>query len=194
MRGAPTHGSRARAAALFALGALAVHQLRYLLVDGSGAHAHGYLELLVPLTVATTVAAIAVSILATLARRCLPTPLDPTHTTERAAAYALGLLTVYFAQELAEGIVVAEHGVLAGVLGAGSWLALPLAMAFGALAALAGGWLDRVELRVALAGRRARPRPRARGARPRRPTRRAPQSLVLGFELSPRPPPAAAAG
>ncbi len=194
MRGGPTFGSRARAAALFALGALAVHQLRYLLTAGPGGHAHGYLELLVPLAIATTLAAIAVSILATLARRCMPTPLDPSHTTERAAAYALGLLTVYFAQELAEGMLDPEHGVLAGALGPGSWLALPLAMAFGALASLVGGWLDRIELRVALAARPSVARSRVRGTRAPRAARRAREHLVLGFELSPRPPPAAAAG
>lgn len=194
MRVAPTLGSRARAVALLALGALAVHQLRYLLTAGTGGHAHGYLELLVPLTVATTLAAIAVSIVATLGRRCLPVALDPAHATERAAAFALSLLTVYLVQELAEGMLVADHGVLDGVLGPGSWLALPLAMAFGALASLAGGWLDRVELSVALAAHRSRPSTRVPGRRPPLAARRARPFLALGFKLSPRPPPAAPAG
>ena len=91
MRGASTIGLRARSVALLALGALAVHQGRYLLASASGDHGHGYLELLGPVIVLGTVAAIAVSFLATLALRCLPVAPAPEQATDRAVLFAVGL-------------------------------------------------------------------------------------------------------
>ena len=133
-----------------------MHQIRYVLAstgaDEAAAHGHGYLELVAPVLVATTVAAIGISLLAALVGR-VAAPLDPGHATERAAAYALGLLAVYFVQELAEGLLVGGHGALAGLVGPGGWLALPLAMAFGAVVALACSWLDRVQHKLAATAR-----------------------------------------
>ena len=190
-------GPRVRAAALFALGALAVHQIRYVLAstgaDEAAAHGHGYLELVAPVLVATTVATIGISLLAALVGR-VAAPLDPGHATERAAAYALGLLAVYFVQELSEGLLVGGHGAFAGIVGPGGWLALPLAMAFGAVVALACGWLDRVQYKLAAAARtfpqRAPQTLRHRAGIPRGGLALRP----LEFGLARRPPPAIPAG
>jgi hypothetical protein len=101
---------------------------------------------------------------------------------------------VYFAQELAEGALASGHPTgLVGVLGASGWLALPLAMALGALGAIARGWLDRAERCLAAALVRPRlPRPQRRAARPALPpVRPALSSLALRFGLARRPPPLA---
>jgi hypothetical protein len=191
---APSLGQRARITALLAFGALAVHQARYLLAPAASDHGHEYLNLLAPVIVAATFAAIGVSIATTLARRRLPAPSGPEAVTERAVAFAIGLLAVYFVQEAAEGLLVGEHGPFAGLVGPGGWLALPLSIALGAFVALAGQWLDRTELRVAIAllGRPAR---RARCApRPPAMRERSLRSLPLAFGLAARPPPAPSAG
>ena len=181
-----------RSAALLALGALAVHQARYLVAPGGG-HGHEYLESLAPLLAGATGAAIAISILVTLARRCLPAAPRLEQTTERAAAFAAALLVVYLVQEVAEGLLVPGHSPLAAFAGPGGWLAMPLAITFGALAALAVHWLDRAEHRVAAALRPARPAVRRR-ATTAVTALRVPRSVALAFELSPRPPPLAAVG
>ena len=192
MRGAPTIGSRARSVALLALGALAVHQGRYLLASASGDHGHRYLELLGPVIVLGTVAAIAVSFLATLALRCLPVAPAPEQVTDRAVLFAVGLLAVYFLQETGEALLAADHHpVFSHLLGSQGWLVLPLAMSFGGLAALAGSWLDRTELRAAIALLATPlPRPPRRTLRPRANRAWAPESLVGTLHLSPRAPPA----
>jgi hypothetical protein len=187
---------RARQIGLFALGALAVHQARYALALAAGAHEtglahrHGYLETLAPALLGATAAAIVVSLLAAALRRRLPAAAGAHGATERAALYALGLICVYLVQETAEGLLVAgQPGLLEGALGAGGWLIMPLAMAFGAAAALVGGLLDRAEVRLA---RRvpARPRRAPRGlARPQTVSVRALASLTLGFGFARRPPP-----
>jgi hypothetical protein len=194
MHPASTLGQRARITALLAFGALAVHQARYLLVPAASDHGHEYLSLLAPVIVAASFAAIGVSIVATLARRRLPTPSGPEEVTERAVAFAIGLLAVYLVQELAEGLLVGEHGPFVALIGPGGWLALPLSIALGAFVAFAGQWLDRTELRVAIAllGRPVPAAPRAprQAAARERPLR----SLALAFALAPRPPPALDAG
>jgi hypothetical protein len=192
MRGASTIGSRARSVALLALGALAVHQGRYLLTPASGDHGHGYLELLGPVIVLGTVAAIAVSFLAMLALRCLPVPPAPEQATDRAVLFAVGLLAVYFLQETGEALLAADpHPFFSHLLGSGGWLVLPLAMAFGGLAAVAGSWLDRTELRAAIA-LLATPLPHPPRRTPRPAANRAwsPESLLGTLRLSPRAPPA----
>ncbi len=192
MRGASTIGSRARSVALLALGALAVHQGRYLLAPASTDHGHGYLELLGPVIVLVTMAAIAVSFLATLVRRCLPVAPAPEQATDRAVVFAVGLLAVYFLQETGEALLTADHHpVFAHLLGSGGWLVLPLAMTFGGLAALAGRWLDRTELRAAIALLATPlPRPPRRTPRPRAIRAWALESLLGTLRLSPRAPPA----
>jgi hypothetical protein len=188
-------GSRLRPAALLALAAVAVHEARYLLAFGAHteradvAAGHAYLQLLAPLLVAVAVCAIAATLLAPVLHRRMPRLADPAAGTERAAGYALALLGIFVCQEVLEGALAGHGDVLAGIAGPGGWLALPLAIAFGALIEAAGRWLDRAELRVA--GAFARPR-RRRGTSAPRPA--APQltplcARPLAFGLGRRPPP-----
>jgi hypothetical protein len=193
-------GVRLRAGALLAVGALAVHELRYLLAygshgEGAGVNgAHGYLQLLAPLLVAGAFALIAVSVLAPAIHRRLPRIADPGAGTERAAAYALALLALFACQEAAEALVTGVPGnALHAVAGPGGWLALPLAMLFGALAELAGRWLDRAETRIASIFVTRRPRPRAKQARPVAPRLVPLCSRPLAFGFGRRPPPLPAA-
>jgi hypothetical protein len=186
--------------ALLVLGALVLHQLRYLLAYGGAAGAelerqgHAYLELVAPLLVAVAVAALIASVIAPALMRLAPALAQDVSSAERSAGYAVALLAVYFAQELAEGALAAGHPAgLEGVLGATGWLALPLAMALGAVAAFARAWLYRAERRLAAAvSLRRLPRPERRlvpsvGA----PTRRPLSSLGLRFGIARRPPPLA---
>src|SRR5215211_3447782 len=66
---------------------------------------------------------------------------------------AAALLAVYLGQELGEALLVGggHASVLEATLGGGAWLALPLALAFGALGAAVAGLLDRAEARLARA-------------------------------------------
>jgi len=198
-------GRMSRAAgvvALLALGALALHELRYMLAFGGGADAalertgHGYLELLAPLVAAVAVAAVIVSVVAPAALRLSPAlGADDSGLTERAAAYAAALLAVHLTQELAEALVHGGHAGIAQALGAGGLAVLPLAMALGALAAFARGWLDRAERGLVTAlDREPLPRaPRGAGAPiAPRPARRPLASLGLRFGIARRPPPLAA--
>jgi hypothetical protein len=187
---------RARQVGLFALGALAVHQARYALAIAGGAHEtglahrHGYLEALAPALLGATAAAICVSLVAAALRRRLPPGVSPQGATERAALYAAGLICVYLVQELAEGLLVAgQPGLLEGALGAGGWLVVPLAMVFGAAAALVGSLLDRAELRLASRARSKRLRAPRRLLRPSAVAPRCLASLTLGFGFARRPPP-----
>jgi membrane protease YdiL (CAAX protease family) len=190
----------AGSAALLAVGALALHQLRYLLAYGGQASAelerqgHSYLDTAAPLLVAAAVALLVVSVLSPALLRLAPVLTRDVCGTERAAGYAAALLAVYFAQELTEGLLAGGHPAgLVGVLGAGGWLALPLAMALGALASVARGWLYRAERSLAtLLGRPRLPRPERRAPAPARPPARPPlSSLGLPFGLARRPPPLA---
>lgn len=185
-----------RQVGLFALGAVAVHQARYGLAIAAGAHEtgaahrHGYLGVLIPAIVGATVAAVCVSLIGAAVSRRLSRARPPDGATERAALYALGLLAVYLCQELAEGLLASgPSGLADAIVGVGGWLVVPLAMVFGAAAALLGGALDRVEARLAGASPPDRPRaPRALG-RPRTVTI-SPLSLrALAFGIARRPPP-----
>ena len=139
-----TAGSRLRGAALLALAALAVHEARYVLAYGAhadraqAASGHGYLQLIAPLLVAAAAAALVVSVLAPAIHRRLPRLADPAAGTERAAGYAGALLAIFVCQELLEGVLAGHGNVFAGVIGPGGWLALPLAIVFGALMEWAG--------------------------------------------------------
>src|SRR4051812_20339864 len=94
-------GGKLRAAAVLALGALAVHELRYALVLGAHGQTatsagHGYLHLVAPLLAAAAVAVALISVLSPLVHRRLPRVVaDPTSATERAAAYAVVLVVLF---------------------------------------------------------------------------------------------------
>jgi hypothetical protein len=200
MRLAARIGRATGGAGVLALGALALHELRYLLAFGADAGAelerqgHSYLETLAPLITALAVAGIVTSVVIPAALQRVPSLRGRDCTTERAAAYAAALLAVYLAQELTEGILASGHAAgLDGALGAGGWVAMPLAMALGAAAAIARSWLFRAEERLACAFHQlGLPRaPREIGAPATAPIRRALSSMALRFGLARRPPPLA---
>jgi hypothetical protein len=191
-------GSTLRSAALIALAAFGVHQLRYLLAYGSSAHeelarqGHAYLSLALPVLVGFAVAALAAGLLraATGARaRSAIAKLSM-----RSAFYAVSIFLVFSTQESAEGLLSGGHASgLGAVFAAGGWLALPLAALLGCLCAVLDGGLARLESIVA--------RRRAPVARRRPPLRQAPfaspplvlrASLPLAFGIARRPPPLAA--
>src|SRR5262245_52344376 len=196
MSAATSKARRLRQIGLFALGAVAVHQARYGLAVAAGApesgaaHRHRDLELLIPAVIAATCAAICVSLLGAALGRRLAGTRRPEGMTERAALFAVGLLAVYLCQEIAEGLLASgPAGLAEGIAGPGGWLVVPLAMVFGAAAALLGGALDQVEERLAAGcstgvrrAPRRLPRPRTIAVRP--------LSLKsLAFGLARRPPP-----
>ena len=135
--------SRAFIAVLVGAGALALHELRYLVIYHHEAHealavdGHDYLALVTPLVAA----AMALS-LAPLLRRWAgghDAVSGPAWSGRRLWAGAtVCLLAVYVAQEWLEGLLIAEHPAgLAGVFGAGGWSAVLLAALLGALVSLA---------------------------------------------------------
>jgi hypothetical protein len=156
-------------AALVPGGALAVHQLRFLLAFGPNAGAeltregHSYLNSLVPWIVAL-IGVAAGGFLWTLGRALAG------HTTVRRYSLSLAalwatcsvcLLAIYVTQELLEALLAVGHpGGLAGIFGYGGWWAIPVAACVGlVLASVLHGarWmLGRIAARTA-----AVPRPRA---------------------------------
>jgi hypothetical protein len=185
-----------RLAAVIAVAALVLHELRYLV--GFGDHAgeamaasgHAYLPLAGGLA----------GLLIALASAQLLMALDRARTTarrERAPSFvrlwlaiAAVLLIVYSGQELLEAALSpGRHLGPAIPFAEGGWSAFPLALALGAVAALALRGANRA---VALAaGRCARARPRALRGGPRRPS--LPSTVpapVLARHLASRAPPA----
>jgi peptidoglycan/LPS O-acetylase OafA/YrhL len=111
-----------RLAPLLAIGALAVHQLRYAL-GGTTSAAHGYLG-----AVGALVAGITVLAVAALVRRAVGGQATPAPRLWRLwAANVMALLAVFTAQELAEG---------ASPVSRGGWLAAPLALVIAFVIAL----------------------------------------------------------
>jgi hypothetical protein len=189
---------RVRLASILAVGAFALHQLRYLIAIGGSSSAelaqegHRYMsDLLAPVSVLVLAAVLATLIRGTESAASARAPLG-----RRIAIFAGALLAIYVGQELLEGLLATGHASgLAALLGGGGWIALPLAAAIGALAALLAHVLERVERVIAVihAERPFRPRaPAVRGsARPARGI-----SLLtapLAFGLARRPPPPAPA-
>jgi hypothetical protein len=189
--------SLARGAALLALGALALHQLRYLLAFGPASgealqrEGHGYLGQALPVLVALAAATIAATLLAAaLGGAGAPRRSGP----GRGLLYASALFAVFGAQELTEGALAPGHPAgLAGLVGGGAWVAAPLALLLGCATALVERLLDRAGVALALAGdRRMRPGRAAEPARPALPAPRVPlAALPLAFGIARRPPPAA---
>jgi hypothetical protein len=185
-----------RLAAIVALGAFALHQLRYLLAFGSGTadlaeHGHRYMTDLLP-AIAVLVLAGAV---ATLIRGTEGASPSGVPLTRRIAIFAGALLAIYLAQESLEAALSAGHPVVpVTLLGQGGWLALPLALFIGTLSAFLARALEGVERAIALVHAiRVRSRaPAVRGrALPARALRLA--FAPLAFGLARRPPPPAPA-
>jgi len=132
---------RIRAAALISVGAIGVHDLRYLIAYRSSAphelsvQGHGYLRFVTPLVVGVLVLALA-DFAGRLLRRSDQRSLPSTRRLW--ALIAAALVFIYACQEWVEGMVAEGHpGGLSGVFGGGGWLAVPLALAVGLLIALA---------------------------------------------------------
>jgi hypothetical protein len=195
----------ARATALLSLGALAVHELRYLLAYGHGAgealarQGHGYQSDLGGALVVLALASLLASVLAGALAPAARSPDEPAGPAFRrtAALYSLALAAIFCAQELTEGAIAAGHPAgPAAVLAHGGWVFLPTALAIGALCSLACLALRGIDRTVARAtARRRSPRRRTILAPPHAaPARRPLTALNLGFGFARRPPPLLPAG
>jgi len=187
-----------RLASILAVGAFALHQLRYLVAFGSSSSAelaqegHRYMsDLLAPLCVLVLAAILATLIRGTEAASPARAPLG-----RRIAVFTGALLAIFVGQELLEGLIATGHPAgPAAVFANGGWIVVPLAVTIGSLAALLAHALEGVERVIAVihSERRLRSRPPAvRGsALPARGI-----SLLaapLAFGLARRPPPPAPA-
>jgi len=188
MRSAMRTAHGLRLAAIIALGAFGVHQLRFLIAAAPVQEGHRYLSDLLP-GIAVLVLA---GVVATLFRGTEASSPVRVSLTRRVLFFAGALLTVFLCQEFLEGLLVSGHPVGPGaILGDGGWLAVPLALAIGALSALLARLLEQVERAIAVVhsrrSRRRRPpavRGRALSARGRRLA-----EAPLSFGLARRPPP-----
>jgi hypothetical protein len=196
MRSATRSAQRVRLASILALGAFALHQLRYLIAFGGSSseelarQGHGYLADASPVLGVLALSAV----LATLIRGGLGAGLVRTPLWRRASIFAGALLSIYLAQESLEGLLAAGHPAgLACVVAEGGWLAIPLVLVLGGLAALVAGALEGVEVAIAVRRRSEPRRPRAvirpRGTR----ACSTPRLTPLAFGLARRPPPSAPA-
>jgi hypothetical protein len=176
---------RWRVTVLIALGAWAVHQLRYALAFGADAdahleaHQHDYLDLAGPalLWMAALAAACWVVSLSRSAGELGPAPAWRTVWMRASSA----LIAIYCVQEAGEGLLAPGHpDLLAGMFGSGGWIAIPLSAAVGALAALA--------VRGARAVRTAVARARAAAPASSSVASPAPHAQRAGARLRRRPP------
>lgn len=185
---------RVRLASILAVGAFALHQLRYLIAFGgsSATEGHRYMsDLLAPLAVLVLAA-----VLATLIRGTEGATPQRTPLVRRIAVFAGALLAIFAGQELLEGLMATGHPAgPAAVFAGGGWIALPLALAMAALAALLARALEGVERVIAVVHRDRPPRRRAPAIRGRPLAARTITllSAPLAFGLSRRPPPPAPA-
>jgi hypothetical protein len=126
-----------RLGALLSAGALAVHELRYRIAFGDAAGAtadaygHGYLAFVSALIAFALAFALAAFVLQVAA----PGRDDGREERrERVLLLAAVLLVMYTSQELLEGWLASGHPPgLDGAFGQGGWVAVPLALAVGAL-------------------------------------------------------------
>jgi hypothetical protein len=190
MRSAVRIAHKVRLASILAVGAFALHQVRYLVASAAASSAehsaHGYMtDLMAPIAVLVLAGALATLIRGTEGAASARAPLG-----RRSALFAGTLLAIYVAQELLETILTVGHPALPAMLGAGGWIAVPLAVVIGALSAVLARALERVERAIAIVHAirlRSRP-PAVRGrALPARGLRL--PSSPLAFGLARRPPP-----
>jgi len=181
-----------RNSASIALGAMVVHQLRYLVGYGDGAGAalgaqgHAYLATILPALIVLAVS----SLVGTVVAGALSAP----GTTRRRAGWAfctVTLLVLFGIQETVEGALATGHpDGLGAAFGHGGWIAVPISIAVGGLVSLLLSALGLVER--TLAGVVRTPEmPRAAGAlgRPRAPMAPLLARAPLAFGLARRPPP-----
>jgi hypothetical protein len=183
-----------RLAAILAVGAFALHQMRYLLALGAsspaelGQHGHAYVtELLAPLAVLVLTAGVATLIRGTEGASSTGAPLG-----RRIAIFAVALYAIYVGQESLEATLTVGHSAGLGmVVAGGGWIALPLALGIGGLAAVLARALEAVERAIAVAHseRHTRSRPPAVRGRPLPARGMRLPSAPLAFGLARRPPP-----
>lgn len=180
-----------RLAAIMALGAFALHQLRYLIAaSAEAAQGHGYMmDLMPPVAVLVLAAVVATLIRGTEGASPARAPL-----VRRIAVFALALLAIYVAQESLEGLMATGHASgIAAPLAHGGWLALPLALAIGAAAAVLARALEALERAISVVHAKRQRRSRAPAVRGRALAARRLRliSSPLAFGLARRPPPLA---
>ncbi len=187
-------GSRAQSASLIALGAFAVHQLRYLFAYGGNSdnelakQGHNYLAHAIPLLLGFALAALT----ARLVRRLISGHAPSSERRIKATTYAIGIAAVFCCQELLEGALFAGHASgLAAIFSAGGWAALPLAALFGVLAAVIDRGMEAIESRIAPL---QRPQVHAsfQATRPAGPRQLGRRLSPLALGLACRPPPSLA--
>jgi hypothetical protein len=181
-----------RTSSLIALGAIAVHQLRYLAGYGDGAgtaltnQGHSYLGTVLPLLLVLAFSAM-LGTFAVAAFRRQP------GLAARGAGWAFctaALVAIFTAQESAEGLLSAGHpGGLAALLGHGGWIAFPIAAAVGRIVASLLDGLASIERLLAHGSRRRMSRTIPKPGRPRAAARRSLACRTLEFGLARRPPP-----
>jgi hypothetical protein len=189
MRSAMRLAHNVRLAAILAVGAFALHQLRYLIAPGTSPAelaGHGYMtDLMAPIAVLVLAAAMGTLIRGTEGASPARAPL-----ARRIAAFAAALLAMYMGQESLETFLTVGHPAGAAMLGAGGWIAFPLALAIGAAGAVLARALEAIEQVIAVVhALRARSRaPSVRGRALAARGLRLP-SRPLAFGLARRPPP-----
>jgi hypothetical protein len=182
-----------RLAAILAVGAFVLHQLRYLITGGSSPAelaGHGYMtELMAPIAVLVLAA-----VLATLIRGTEGASPTRASLRRRAVAFAAALLAIYLGQESLEAVLAAGDFAGAAATLTGALVAIPLALAIGGLSAVIARALEAIERVIAvvhaLSGRSRPPAVRGRALAAR--GLRLP-SAPLAFGLARRPPPPAPA-
>jgi hypothetical protein len=125
-----------KGAALLPIAAVVVHQLRYMLEYGGAAgqalaeQGHGYMTSLAPWIALVTAVGIG-GLLGTFARAWrgkAGAHGNGVTTLSVWVAASVALIAIYTGQELLEGFFATGHAAgLAGVFGAGGWLAIPVA-------------------------------------------------------------------
>ena len=184
--------SALKTSALIALGAFAVHQLRYLAGYGDsagtalGAQGHAYLAALMPVLVVLAASSVLGAIVAVaLSRR----PGAPSRGPGWAFC-AAALLVVFGVQETTEGLLSSGHpGGLAALFAHGGWIAAPIAVAVGRVVSLMLAGLGTVERKLAEARPVRSPRAPAVVGSARLPHARPLACEALAFGFARRPPP-----
>jgi hypothetical protein len=179
---------------LLAIGAVALHELRYLMDSGAGhdalAGTHSYLPLVITLAMLAFVAALIdfATTLAVTSRHGLDLQ-RPSRVSRAWPAATLALLATFVLQESLEGALLGGHSAgLHGLFGHGGWSVAIFAPILGALIAFLLRGSDNA---LALAARRA-PRARLKPVRVipmRPPTFSAPRLRLLARHLAGRAPP-----
>jgi hypothetical protein len=154
---------RLRLGTLLALGAVVLHQFRYVAADGHGAgaalahHGHGHLSLALPILVSIALAIVAAMLLGVALGRLPASTNRGSRAGGRAPFCALLLMAGFGGQELVEGALLSAHPHgLDALVGHGGVAVVPLAALLGLVISLLVGVLGTAERRIA--GTLARPR------------------------------------